>query len=129
MRVVSFTQSSNIAQVGRLIGQKWRELSEEEKQPYFEEYEAEKACYTEQMKIYRSSPAYKRWQEQKQQGFLPYKHNCGKLLTLSLSLSLSPPPAVIAPTRLTIESRLQMMQQQQQDNEEGEYSESVLWRN
>ena len=61
-------QSSNIAQVGRLIGQKWRELTEEEKQPYVDEYETEKVRYTEQMKIYRSSPAYKRWLELKQQG-------------------------------------------------------------
>ena len=61
-------QSSNIAQVGRMIGQKWREMSDEDKQPYFEEYEAEKANYTEQMKVYRNSPAYKRWLELKQQG-------------------------------------------------------------
>lgn len=51
-----------------MIGQKWRELSDEDKQPYLEEYEAEKANYAEQMKVYRNSPAYKRWLELKQQG-------------------------------------------------------------
>ena len=73
--IVSWTlfwcfQSPNIAQVGRLIGQKWRELSDEEKQPYHNEYEAEKAVYVEATKIYRSSPPYKRWLELKQQGEL-----------------------------------------------------------
>ena len=54
--------------VGKLIGQKWRELSDEDKQPYFEEYEAEKAVYVEQVKRYKNSPAYKKWMEAKQQG-------------------------------------------------------------
>ena len=55
-------------QVGKIIGQKWREMPDEDKQPFFEEYEAEKAIYTEQLKAYRNSPAYKRWLEVKQQG-------------------------------------------------------------
>ena len=59
-------------QVGKLIGQKWRELSDDDKQPYFEEYEAEKAVYAEQLKRYKNSPAYKKWMEAKAQGtFLP----------------------------------------------------------
>ena len=75
-------QSPNIAQVGRLIGQKWRELSDEEKQPYHDEYEAEKAVYLEQMKAYRSSPAYKRWLELKQQGMSIVKATAFILLSL-----------------------------------------------
>ena len=55
-------------QVGKLIGQKWRELSDDDKQPYFEEYEAEKAVYVEQLKRYKNSPAYKKWMEAKAQG-------------------------------------------------------------
>ena len=57
-------------QVGKLIGQKWRELSDDDKQPYFEEYEAEKAVYVEQLKRYKNSPAYKKWMEAKAQGML-----------------------------------------------------------
>lgn len=54
--------------VGKIIGQKWRELTDEEKQPFNDEYEADKARYNEQLKVYRNSPAFKRWQEAKQQG-------------------------------------------------------------
>lgn len=59
---------SSISQVGKLIGQKWREMSDEDKQPYIEEYESEKLVYNEQLKVYRNSPAYKRWLEAKMQG-------------------------------------------------------------
>lgn len=121
-------ESSNIAQVGRLIGQKWRELSEEEKQPYQDEYESEKALYTEQMKIYRSSPAYKRWLELKQQAEQSAREAAAQAASAAPSTSNQPyheygppPPSVIAPSRHSIESRLQMMQQQQQDDEEDEY--------
>ena len=55
-------------EVGKIIGQKWREMPDEDKQPYFEEYEQEKVIYNEQLKAYRSSPAYKRWVEAKQHG-------------------------------------------------------------
>lgn len=56
------------AEVGKIIGQKWREMTEEDKQPYNEEYESEKLIYNEQLKAYRNSTAYKRWMEQKMQG-------------------------------------------------------------
>ena len=46
-------------------------MPDEDKQPYFDEYEAEKAVYTEQMKIYRNSPAFKRWIDAKQQCMFP----------------------------------------------------------
>ncbi len=59
---------THTTQVGKIIGQKWRELSEEEKQPFNDEYEADKARYNEQLKAYRNSVAYRRWQEAKQQG-------------------------------------------------------------
>ena len=45
-------------------------MSEEEKQPYCDEYEAEKLVYNEQLKVYRNSTAYKRWLEAKMQGNL-----------------------------------------------------------
>ncbi len=43
-------------------------MSEEDKQPYCDEYEAEKVVYNEQLKVYRNSPAYKKWLEAKMQG-------------------------------------------------------------
>ena len=55
-------------QVGKIIGQKWRELAEEDKQPYLDAYESEKVVYLEQVKVYKNSTAYKRWLEAKQQG-------------------------------------------------------------
>ena len=66
----AYNVSHTCVQVGKLIGQKWRELSDDDKQPYFEEYEAEKAVYVEQLKRYKNSPAYKKWMEAKAQGLL-----------------------------------------------------------
>lgn len=57
-----------LVQVGKLIGQMWREMSDEEKQPYIDEYEREKVVYTEQLKVYKNSSAYKRWMDAKTQG-------------------------------------------------------------
>ena len=37
-------------------------------QPFFDEYEAEKMVYEEQMKVYRNSPAYKKFLETKKMG-------------------------------------------------------------
>ncbi len=54
--------------MGKLFGQMWRDMSDEEKQPYIDEYEREKVKYTEQIKIYKNSPAYKRWMDMKAQG-------------------------------------------------------------
>ena len=45
-------------EIGNMIGHMWKELSEDERSEFAEEYEMEKAEYDRLMMQYRSSPAY-----------------------------------------------------------------------
>ena len=48
-------------EVGKIVAQMWRDLSDAEKESYVNEYEMAKADYCEQLKVYHNSPQYQQF--------------------------------------------------------------------
>ena len=57
-KVKSQNPDLKLWEIGKIIGQMWKELSEEERGDFAEEYEMDKAKYDRAMMQYKSLPAF-----------------------------------------------------------------------
>jgi SWI/SNF-related matrix-associated actin-dependent regulator of chromatin subfamily E protein 1 len=69
-QVKASNRDSKLWEIGRVIGQRWRELPADQKQKYIDEYESEKNHYGEALRQYQSSAAYQQYLAAKEKGVL-----------------------------------------------------------
>ena len=99
-----------LSEISKIMGQRWKQLTEKEKQKYVDDWEYEKQAYSEQIKIYHNSPEYKTWLKNKNE-----LEAANKRLAMAEQHSMySQPPSVISTSQMSIS-------QASHEDDEGEY--------
>lgn len=84
-KVRASNPDSKLWDIGKVVGSMWRELPDQGKQIYFDEYEIEKAEYEKSFKAYKNSAAYVAYEQQN-------RNKCNPLIFCFLCVFFIPKP-------------------------------------